>query len=50
MNKKELIEGIRKINKSATPEFLASFSVEQLRDYLEHLLEVDVKEEVLVAD
>ncbi len=50
MDKKELIECIREINRSATPEFLASFSAEQLRVYLDHLLEVDVAEEVTVAD
>jgi len=50
MNKKELIEGIREINKSATPEFLASFSNEELRAYLDHLMEVDVAEEVAIAD
>ncbi len=50
MNKKDLIECIREINRSATPEFLASFSEEQLRAYLDHLMEVDAAEEVTVAD
>jgi len=50
MDKTELIEGIREINKSATPEFLASFSEEQLRAYLDHLMAVDVEEELTVAD
>ena len=50
MDKTELIEGIREINKSATPAFLASFSEEQLRAYLDHLMEVDVEEELAVAD
>jgi len=50
MDKKELIEGIREINKSATPEFLASFSDEELRAYLDHLMEVDVEEELTIAD
>jgi hypothetical protein len=50
MDKNELIEGIREINKSATPEFLASFSVEDLRAYLDHLMAVDVEEEVAIAD
>jgi hypothetical protein len=49
MNKKELIEGICEINKGAKPEFLASFSEEELRAYLDHLMEVDV-EEVTIAD
>jgi len=50
MDKKELIECIREINRGATPEFLTSFSEEQLRAYLDHLMEVDVQEEVTVAD
>jgi hypothetical protein len=50
MNKKELIEGIREINKSATPEFLATFSDEELRTYLDHLMDADVQEELTVAD
>jgi hypothetical protein len=50
MDKTELIEGIREINKSATPEFLASFSDEELRAYLDHLMDVDVEEELTVAD
>jgi hypothetical protein len=50
MDKNELIEGIREINKSATPEFLASFSDEELCAYLDHLMEVDVEEEVTIAD
>jgi hypothetical protein len=49
MNKTELIESIRAINKSATPQFLASFSVEELRAYLNHLLEVHAGRELLAA-
>ncbi len=49
MNKQELIESIREINKSAKPEFLASFSDEELRSYLDHLMEADV-EELSIAD
>jgi hypothetical protein len=49
MNKNELIECIREINKSAKPEFLASFSDEELRSYLDHLMEVDVAE-LSIAD
>jgi HSP90 family molecular chaperone len=37
MKKQELIESIREINKSATPEFLAKFSEDELSAYLEHL-------------
>jgi hypothetical protein len=50
MDKTELIESIREINRSATPEFLATFSKEQLRAYLDHLMKVDMQEEVTVAD
>lgn len=50
MDKRDLIESIREINRSAKPEFLASFSEEQLRAYLDHLMEADVAEEVTVAD
>jgi hypothetical protein len=49
MDKAELIERICVINKGATPEFLASFSPDELRTYLDHLLEVSV-EELPVAD
>ncbi len=48
MSKRELIDCICEINRSARPEFLASFSEEELRDYLEHLMELDL-EEVLVC-
>jgi hypothetical protein len=44
MDKKELIDRICEINKTATPEFLARFSREELRAYLEHLQEVDLQE------
>lgn len=37
MNKRQLIEGIREINDTAQPEFLAQFDDEALRQYLEHL-------------
>jgi hypothetical protein len=50
MDKAELIEGIREINRGARPEFLATFSEEELRTYLDHLMEVDVQEEATVAD
>lgn len=49
MEKKELIESIREINKSAKPEFLAEFSVEELRAYLEHLTGARL-EEVIVCE
>jgi hypothetical protein len=44
MDKRELIDCIREINKSARPEFLANFSEEELKDYLEHLMELDLQE------
>ncbi len=43
MSKRELIECICEINKSAKPEFLANFSEEELKDYLEHLMELDLE-------
>lgn len=46
MTKRELIDFICEINRSAKPEFLANFSEEELNTYLEHLMELDV--EVLV--
>ena len=44
MSKRELIDCILEINKSADPEFLARFDEEQLNDYLEHLMELDLEE------
>lgn len=44
MDKRELIDCIREINRSARPEFLANFSEEELNDYLEHLMELDLQE------
>ena len=44
MSKRELIDCICEINITARPEFLAGFSVQQLSDYLEHLMELDLKE------
>ena len=47
MSKRELIDCICEINKTAKPEFLAGFSEEELKDYLEHLMELDLKELVV---
>ena len=47
MNKRELIDCICEINKSAKPEFLASFSEEDLNAYLEHLMDLDLEELVV---
>jgi len=44
MGKRELIDSICEINKTAKPEFLAGFSEEELKDYLEHLMELDLEE------
>ena len=44
MSKRELIDYICEINKSAKPEFLASFSEDDLKAYLEHLMELDLEE------
>ena len=44
MSKRELIDCIREINRSAKPEFLANFSKEDLSDYLEHLMDLDLEE------
>ena len=44
MVKKELIESICEINKTAKPECLAGFSKEDLAAYLEHLMKLDVEE------
>ena len=47
MSKRELIDCICEINTSAKTEFLAGFSREQLNEYLEHLMEVDLEEMVV---
>lgn len=47
MDKRELIDYICKINKTAKPEFLANFSEEELNSYLEHLMELDLEELVV---
>lgn len=47
MTKRELIECICEINKSAKPEFLAGFPEEELKNYLEHLMELDLEELVV---
>jgi len=44
MSKRELIDCIYEINQSAKPEFLANFSEDELKDYLEHLMELDIEE------
>jgi hypothetical protein len=44
MSKKDLIDRICEINKTAKPEFLAKFSEEDLNAYLEHLAKLDLQE------
>ena len=44
MNKRDLIDCICEINTTAKPEFLAGFSEEELHDYLEHLMVLDLQE------
>ena len=44
MDKRELIDCICEINKSAKPEFLDKFSDGELKAYLDHLLELDPEE------
>ncbi len=44
MDKRDLIDYICKINRTAKPEFLAAFTDEQLNAYLEHLMELDLEE------
>ena len=49
MSKRELIDYIREINKSAKAEFLAGFSIEQLNDYLENLMDLDLEEVIVYS-
>jgi HSP90 family molecular chaperone len=44
MSKEELINCICQINRSAQREFLESFTEEDLDEYLEHLLSLDLAE------
>ncbi len=44
MDKRELIDRICEINRSAKPEFLAGFSEEDLSDYLKHLMELSLED------
>ena len=49
MSKREIIDFIMEINKSAKPEFLAQFPVDELDLYLEHLMELDMEDISLCA-
>jgi hypothetical protein len=44
MSKRELIDYICEINRSAKTDFLTAFSEKDLNEYLEHLLTVDMEE------
>ncbi|MGB9624609.1 MAG: hypothetical protein ACPMAQ_07060, partial [Phycisphaerae bacterium] len=43
MSKRELIETIMRLNRSARAEFLAGFSQEELLDYLRQLKELSIE-------
>jgi hypothetical protein len=49
MSKIEIIELIREINTTATADFLASFSADQLDEYLENLLKIDLEAMAICA-
>ena len=49
MSKRELIDCICEINRTAQPEFLATFSEEELTEYLEHLMELNLSEIAVCA-
>lgn len=49
MSKRDLIDCICEINTTATPEFLEDFSEDELHEYLEHLMELDLKELVVAC-
>lgn len=49
MRKRELIDCICEINTTARPEFLADFDEQQLSEYLEHLMELDLEEVAICA-
>jgi hypothetical protein len=48
MSKREIIDFICQINKSAKPDFLAHFSVSELSKYLDNLMEADTREMQLI--
>jgi hypothetical protein len=47
MSKYELIGRIREVNRSARPDFLATFSEDDLTDYLRRLKGVDLVAEIV---
>ncbi len=44
MSKVELIESIRELNCTASFEFLSQFEEEELTEYMDHLLALDLRE------
>jgi hypothetical protein len=42
MKKPELIEAVRELNFTASPEFLTQFNEQQLQEYFDHLRELDL--------
>jgi hypothetical protein len=49
MSKRELIDCIIELNRTAKPEFLSQFSPEDLDKYLDNLLGVDIEDYALCA-
>lgn len=44
MTKIELIQTVRELNSTASPEFLSQFNEIELEEYVDHLLELDGSE------
>lgn len=49
MSKYQIIDCIMEINKTARQDFLDQFTAEDLDQYLEHLMQVDLEEIALCA-
>lgn len=49
MSKYQIIDCIMEINKTAKQDFLDQFTAEDLDQYLEHLMQVDLEEIALCA-
>jgi len=49
MTKTELIDTVRELNPTASVTFLTQFNQEELREYIEHLLEVHKEDLSAVA-
>jgi hypothetical protein len=44
MSKREIIDFICQINRTAKPDFLARFPIAELSKYLDNLMEIDTRE------